>query len=134
MNLGQRKGGKKINVSYKTSLSTLKDILNMHDNIPLNIMIKIPTILQRPIFHRNHTRLQVYEIGCQVFRQLGVGNESLTVKKYANCVVIINKNICLLVHFEGRIYFGGWEMQYFDEGSRHGLGLEYFPNKEIYYG
>lgn len=37
-------------------------------------------------------------------------------------------------HFNGKRYLGGWQYDYLDQGSRHGLGLEWEPNQYIYYG
>lgn len=36
---------------------------------------------------------------------------------------MVSKNICLLWHFEGKVYLGGWQAQYLDEGSKNGVGL-----------
>jgi hypothetical protein len=33
------------------------------------------------------------------------------------------KNICILIHNEGKIYLGGWNNKYLNEGTKHGLGL-----------
>lgn len=47
---------------------------------------------------------------------------------------MVAKNICLLWHYDGKVYLGGWHIQYLDEGVKHGLGLEWVPNKYVYYG
>lgn len=36
---------------------------------------------------------------------------------------MVAKNICLLWHYDGKVYLGGWHIQYLDEGVKHGLGL-----------
>ena len=33
-----------------------------------------------------------------------------------------------------KIYLGGWKNDYLDEGSKHGMGLEWVPQKYIFYG
>lgn len=39
--------------------------------------------------------------------------------------MLIARNICMIWHFDGRRYLGGWQTEYLDEGSKHGLGLEW---------
>lgn len=47
---------------------------------------------------------------------------------------MVSRNICILWHYGGKVYLGGWQVQYLDEGVKHGLGLEWVPNKYVYYG
>ena len=44
------------------------------------------------------------------------------------------KNICVLWHYDGKVYIGGWVVKYLDEGCKMGLGLEWVPNCYVYYG
>lgn len=48
--------------------------------------------------------------------------------------MIVARNICLIWHFDGKRYLGGWQSEYLDEGFKHGLGLEWEPKKYVYYG
>lgn len=56
------------------------------------------------------------------------------IKKYTNCTMLIARNVCMIWHFDGRRYLGGWQSDYLDEGFKHGLGLEWEPRKYVYYG
>jgi hypothetical protein len=58
-----------------------------------------------------------------LFESLGLPNSSLVIKKYSNCFLMVAKNICILIHNEGKIYLGGWNNKCLDEGTKHGLGL-----------
>jgi hypothetical protein len=54
-----------------------------------------------------------------VLQQLSVASlHSLTIRKYSNCVIVLNDSLALISYFTGHNYFGGWK-----NGSRHGLGL-----------
>lgn len=55
-------------------------------------------------------------------------------KKYSNCVIITNKQIGIVSHFSGKIYIGGWKNEFSEQGSKSGLGLEWYPRKYVYYG
>lgn len=48
--------------------------------------------------------------------------------------MIISRNICLIWHFDGKRYLGGWQTDFLDEGAKHGLGLEWHPKHYVYYG
>lgn len=48
--------------------------------------------------------------------------------------MMLSKNICILWHYDGKVYLGGWQTKYLDEGFKHGLGLEWVPHKHVYYG
>ncbi len=47
---------------------------------------------------------------------------------------MLSKNICLLWHYDGKVYLGAWAIKYLDEGCKMGLGLEWMPNRYVYYG
>ena len=60
----------------------------------------------------------------QVFG-VDVDNEDkqLYVKKYKNCVVFTittNSSECILWHFSGKFYMGGWKAGQPGEGEKHG--------------
>lgn len=69
-----------------------------------------------------------------LFESLGIPAENLTVKRYSNCIMMLSKNICILWHYDGKVYLGSWQTKYLDEGFKHGLGLEWVPHKHVYYG
>lgn len=48
--------------------------------------------------------------------------------------MILMNSLSLIWHFTGKVYLGGWKNQYLDEGCKNGLGLEWWPNKYVYYG
>jgi len=48
--------------------------------------------------------------------------------------MLIARNVCMIWHFDGRRYLGGWQTEYLDEGAKHGLGLEWEPKRYVYYG
>lgn len=63
--------------------------------------------------------------------------KQLCVKKYKNCVVFTltnNSAECILWHFSGKFYMGGWKAGQPGEGEKHGEGLEIIPEKYIYKG
>lgn len=37
--------------------------------------------------------------------------------------MMLSRNICILWHYDGKVYLGGWQVKYLDEGFKHGLGL-----------
>jgi hypothetical protein len=50
----------------------------------------------------------------------------LCVKKYKNCVVFTINNApseCVLWHFSGKFYMGGWKSGEGAEGEKHGEGV-----------
>lgn len=64
-------------------------------------------------------------------------DKQLCVKKYKNCVVFSitsNTSECILWHFSGKFYMGGWKAGQPGEGEKHGEGLEVIPEKYIYKG
>jgi len=48
--------------------------------------------------------------------------------------MLIAGHVIVMWYYNGKRYLGGWQYEYLDEGSRHGLGLEWEPNLYIYYG
>lgn len=49
-----------------------------------------------------------------IFTTLGIPSTNLTIKKYSNCILMVAKNVCLLWHYDGKVYLGGWQIQYLD--------------------
>ena len=45
-----------------------------------------------------------------------------------------NSAECILWHFSGKFYMGGWKAGQPGEGEKHGEGLEIIPEKYIYKG
>ena len=48
--------------------------------------------------------------------------------------MVVTGSLAVIWHFSGKVYFGGWQYHILDEGSKSGLGLEWCPNKYVYYG
>ena len=48
--------------------------------------------------------------------------------------MVVAGSLAVIWHFSGKVYFGGWQYHILDEGSKSGLGLEWCPNKYVYYG
>ena len=73
-----------------------------------------------------------------IFKKYEIPLNNLNVRKYSNCIVVVNGALCIVWHIRdqnlGKRYFGGWKNKYFDEGVKEGLGLEWMPGKYIYYG
>lgn len=76
----------------------------------------------------------LYTQAVSIFEALGIPVHSPTVKRYSNCVLMLNKHICVFYRYNLKVYLGGWQSEYLDEGVKHGLGLEWVPNKYVYYG
>lgn len=60
----------------------------------------------------------------------------MSVKKYKNCVFfnLGDKNTNILWYFDGRFYFGEWQIYVTGEGEKSGEGFEYVPDKFVYQG
>jgi hypothetical protein len=59
----------------------------------------------------------------------------LKVKKYKNCTYFgIDGDHNILLHYEGRVYFGGWREFMNGEGEKAGEGVEYQQGKFVYKG
>lgn len=71
-----------------------------------------------------------------IFSSLNIPVSTLNIRKYSNCIVIINKHVGIVWHegSEGKKYIGEWKNKYFDEGEKEGLGLEWAPGRYVYYG
>lgn len=67
---------------------------------------------------------------------MDISINGINIRKYSNCIVIINHSICIVWHGgkNGKKYIGSWKNKYFDEGDKEGLGLEWSPGRYIYYG
>lgn len=74
-------------------------------------------------FDKTFEKVELYNQASLLFEALGMPVDNLNVKRYSNCVVMISRNICILWHYNGKVYLGGWQVQYLDEGVKHGLGL-----------
>lgn len=70
----------------------------------------------------------MYNKARHIFDSLGIAAENISVKRYSNCILISSKNICIMWQSDGKVYLGGWQIKYLDEGVKHGLGLEWVPN------
>ncbi len=55
--------------------------------------------------------------------------------KYKNCVLYrLNDEINIVWYYDGRFYFGGWEVNLIGEGKKEGFGLEIVPGQFTYQG
>jgi hypothetical protein len=59
----------------------------------------------------------------------------LHVKKYKNCVsFILDSTRTILWYYEGKFYYGGWDIKGSGEGEKTGWGFEFSPKKFMYSG
>lgn len=58
-----------------------------------------------------------------IFSTLGIPVTNINIRKYSNCLVIVNHNICIIWHAnksreskfaDGKRYIGEWKNKYFD--------------------
>lgn len=86
---------------------------------------------------------QLLELAKKTFKVLGknVNTEDFTnqlvLKKYKNCVIFSvtpTLSECILWHYSGKFYYGGWKNNDASEGEKTGEGLEYLPGKHLYKG
>ena len=48
----------------------------------------------------------------------------VSIRKYSNCIVMRDKNLCILWNYNGKVYFGGWDKNnMLTSGNKHGIGL-----------
>lgn len=47
----------------------------------------------------------------------------MVIKRYSNCLMFICGTVVVIWYYSGKRYLGGWQYEYLDEGSKHGLGL-----------
>lgn len=106
---------KSITVSYKTSLSQLKQIYKtITQNKFGEVEVLVPKILMSTYFEPNSEKNDLYNHAKYLFTGLGIPGTSLSIKKYSNCILMISKNICIVWHYDGKVYLGGWQFKYLD--------------------
>ena len=127
--------GKKFRVSYKTSLSNLKSLYeSLKHHSSASVEVTVPNILLNLRIDPHVDKAYLYNQAIQIFEGLNIPLHNPTVKRYSNCVLMVNKHICILYHYNSKVYLGGWQSEYLDEGVKHGIGLEWMPNSYVYYG
>lgn len=115
---------RRMKISYKTSLSNLKDIFqNLQRHGSTSIEVTVPNILMNLRINPNLDKTSLYNQAMEIFEALGIPIHNPTVKRYSNCVLIVNRHISVLAHYNSKVYLGGWQSEYLDEGVKHGLGL-----------
>lgn len=82
----------------------------------------------------NIDKQSLYMTSLELFKDLKIPPTNLSIKRYSNCVIMVAKSVSIIYHYSSKIYLGSWQTIYLDEGVRHGLGLEWVPNKYVYYG
>lgn len=93
----------------------------------LKLVPSVPTIKRWPNYDTGEEEL--VEMGKELFNLFQVGKINddqtvLKVKKYKNCTYFgIDTDNNILLHYEGRIYFGGWREFMNGEGEKSGEGL-----------
>ena len=90
-----------------------------------HLVVKIPKLFIEQLIFKGQERDDLYETARGIFEELKIPHENLVIKKYTNCTMLIARNVCMIWHFDGRRYLGGWQSEYLDEGFKHGLGLEW---------
>lgn len=94
----------------------------------------MPEIFAYPLFTGSEGQEELFGKADEVLRHLQVDRRGISLKKYSNCVVVIAGATAIVWHFSGKVYLGGWKHQMLDEGAKHGLGLEWSPQRYVYYG
>jgi hypothetical protein len=89
----------------------------------------IPQPLSRTSFTASQSSEETFREAKQLLRQLDVSYSSINIKRYSNCVIVVCGNVAIVSNFNGKVYLGGWNCN-----TRIGLGLEWHPDKYIYYG
>lgn len=96
----------------------------------MRVKILVPASFSAPIFHPDDNQEDLFDKAVTVLRELGAAClHPMTIRKYANCVLVMVDEIGLLSYFSGHVYFGGWQ-----EDGKSGMGLEVVPGKFLYYG
>lgn len=122
-------------VSYRCSLSQLRDIFSKARALPeWRLSVKIPKLFTEKLLFRGQEREEVEEAARAALGELRIPVDNLSIKRYTNCTLVVARSVCLIWHFDGRRYLGGWQTEYLDEGCKHGLGLDWTPNRHVYYG
>ena len=91
---------------------------------PEKIAIEVPNFfISPPLEFMNQTEFNSEKLHHQagyLLANLKIPIVGLAVRRYSNCFVVINGNICIIWHDgrEGKKYFGGWKTRYFDEGVK----------------
>ena len=123
-----------LELSYRTPLSRVKEVCSLNTVEGQNIIIKIPEIFAYPMFTGSESQEDLFSKADEVLKHLQIIRKDISLKKYSNCIVIIAGSTAIVWHFNGKVYLGGWKYQMLDEGAKHGLGLEWSPQKYVYYG
>jgi hypothetical protein len=67
---------------------------------------------------------ELHHLMVSLFAQVGLNPQIVSIRKYMNCVVMKDKNLCIFWHFNGRIYFGGWSNKNsISDGNKNGIGM-----------
>lgn len=96
----------------------------------MRIRVSVPISFSVPIFHPADSEEDLFNKAVAVLRELGASClHPMTIRKYANCVLVMVDELGLLSYFSGHVYFGGWRQE-----GKSGMGLEVIPGKFVYYG
>lgn len=97
-------------ISYRSSLSYLKDLYMKSQHLSgYRLVVKIPKLFVEKMIFAEQEREELYEKAQEIFEELKIPYENLIIKKYTNCTMMVSRNICLIWHFDGRRYLGGWQ-------------------------
>jgi hypothetical protein len=99
----------------------------------------MPALPEGP--HAGLTQEELLSLARSTYMGFGIDVEGegrqLCVKKYKNCVIFTldgQTHHCVLWHFSGKFYMGGWRAGEAGEGEKEGEGLELVPTKHLYKG
>lgn len=98
----------------------------------------VPVITRFPTYDTSEEEL--IEMGTELFKTFEVAKINddqtvLKVKKYKNCTYFgIDSDNNIILHYEGKVYIGGWKEFNNGEGEKSGDGVEYLEGKFIYKG
>lgn len=91
-----------------------------------HIAFKVPKIfMEKDLFYRNQPKQELHENALFLFESLKINSKDMVIKRYSNCIMFICGHVVVMWHYNGKRYLGGWQYEYLDEGSKHGLGLEW---------
>ena len=101
---------RKYKISFKTSLGQLNQIYsNLRSESAAKIELTVPHILLNLNIDPRLDKSALYNEAINLFQSLGIPVNSPSIKRYSNCVLFINDNVCLLIHYSGKVYLGGWK-------------------------
>lgn len=87
----------------------------------------MPSITKFPNYDTSEEEL--IEMGTELFAifkidKLNDQNQTLKVKKYKNCTYFgLDSESNILLHYEGKVYCGGWKTYINGEGEKNGEGI-----------